>query len=127
MRRLALAALVLWLAACGGTTPTAGGGGHGVVHGQVLAGPSCPVERASSPCPPRPVAGAVVSASTRDGSRHARTRTGTDGRFSLSLQPGTYRVVVTGHAPAGSTDTETVTVVRGGTTSVQLMLDSGIR
>src|SRR5258706_12471624 len=66
--------LTLWLggtlSACGsalrpgaadqGTPASPVGTAQGTLHGTVVAGPTCPVERAEDPCPPKPVPGREV-------------------------------------------------------------------
>src|SRR5207249_1393233 len=54
--RIVSIALALMVAACG--TPAAQPGTG--IQGMVQAGPTCPVERIDSPCPPRPLAATVV-------------------------------------------------------------------
>ena len=53
--------------------------------------------------------------------------TGADGRFSIQLPPGTYMVVTltSGILPAPAS--VQATVVAGQMTTVELLLDSGIR
>ena len=100
----------LVLGACG-TGPGAGSGGPGPsssttagapsttatssngsqVAGTVSASPTCPVERADQPCPPRPVQ-TEVRAVRADGSVAARAGSGADGRFRLELPAGRYRL-----------------------------------
>jgi len=98
------------------------------VLGVVLAGPTCPVERAGqSPCV-RPVAGATILA--LDSAQHevGRAVTDTAGAYFLRLPPGTYQIVpqaVEGlmRAPAATT----VTVADGAPTRLDLQYDTGIR
>jgi hypothetical protein len=61
------------------------------VEGTVSASPTCPVERADQPCPPRPVQ-TEVRAVGADGSVAARAGSGADGRFRLELPAGRYRL-----------------------------------
>ena len=65
------------------------------VGGRATAGPTCPVERnpPDPACARRPVAGAVLVIQDRAGSEVARVTTGKDGRFSVALAPGAYRLV----------------------------------
>ena len=104
------------------TEPPAGATG---IDGSVTLGPTCPVERADSPCPDRPYAARITI--WRDGMQVLETRSGDDGRFRALLPPGAYRVVgeTEGALPRGSE--ETVTVVEGRLTPVQIRFDSGIR
>ena len=118
---VALAAVVV-LTGCG---PVADGGSAVVVTGQVLAGPSCPVERVGQPCPPRPVPDAVVVAVVGDEQR-GETTSDQRGQFRLMLPPGRYTIRATNPGGYGSTASEEVTV---STVPVQITLtvDSGIR
>ena len=65
------------------------------ISGRATAGPTCPVERnpPDPACAPRPVAGAVLLIQDRAGAEVARVTTGKDGRFSVALAPGAYRLV----------------------------------
>ena len=76
--RIVSFALALTMAACG--TPAAQPGSG--IQGTVQVGPTCPVERINSPCPPHPLAATVV---VRDasGSEVTRFHSGADGRFKL--------------------------------------------
>ena len=57
MRALLAVAMTLMLLACArSSSPSAPSTG---IYGTVTAGPTCPVERADSPCPPRPWSGSV--------------------------------------------------------------------
>jgi len=93
-------AAVLFVAACSGqqsgTGVATGAGGEAQrVTGRATAGPICPVERnpPDPACAPRPVAGAVLVIQNGAGSEVTRTTTDADGRFSLTLEPGSYRLV----------------------------------
>jgi hypothetical protein len=65
------------------------------VSGRATAGPVCPVERQppDPACAPRPVAGAVLVIQNPAGAEVARATTDKDGRFSVTLAPGAYRLV----------------------------------
>jgi hypothetical protein len=60
----------------------------------VTAGPTCPVvtDPPDPSCADRPVDGAVLVVTTLDGVEVDRTTSDADGRFALSLPPGTYRL-----------------------------------
>jgi hypothetical protein len=128
MRRLAVAVVIVpvLLVACArgadvGSTPQLGR-----VRGSVVAGPACPVERAESPCPPRPVGGVEVRA--LDGSDVvARATTSGDGSFSMRLHAGRYLLEAepTGF-PVGSKPVEVI-VRAGGVSRVTVLVDTGIR
>jgi hypothetical protein len=126
---------VLSLSAC---TPGGTGGAlqgtstvtpQGTVNGLVVAGPTCPVERADQPCPPKPVPDRLVVIETAGGAVVARVTTDQNGQFTATLPPGTYDLKV----PPGSSlypvqrTKSKVTVIAGQTVQVQVMLDSGIR
>lgn len=107
------------------STPTT----QGTVNGLVVAGPSCPVERADQPCPPKPVPDRVVMIETTGGKVVTHVTTDQKGRFTVTLAPGTYDLQV---LPGASLypvqrQRQQVTVVVGKTVQVQVMLDSGIR
>ena len=122
--RIVSFALALTMAACG--TPAAQPGSG--IQGTVQAGPTCPVERINSPCPPRPLAATVV---VRDGSGSevSRFHSGADGHFKVELAPGSYTVVGlnvgTGFLPRPIPTS--VTVTPGNYTTINVEYDSGIR
>jgi len=106
-------------------TPTPPALGTGI-SGVALVGPSCPVAREDDPCPDKPWPGVVV-ARTLSGTEVGRAATDNEGRFSIQLPPGNYRVVTltTGIFPAPAS--VEVIVIAGQMTPVELLLDSGIR
>jgi hypothetical protein len=122
MKRLVLLAAVILGAGCA----RAGAGGDSGIEGRVLLGPQCPVVSEATPCPDEPVATQVVVMS-RDGEEVARGRSGSDGRFRIALDPGSYVVqaMVAGNALfAKPVD---VTVTSGQYVNVIVPLDTGIR
>jgi hypothetical protein len=96
----------------------------GGITGRVLAGPTCPVERLDTPCPPKAVAMATVKAIPRDGGAATSVVTGADGSFALALRPGTYTLSPPGPWPKCAPVVVTVTsqVVRH-----DIVCDTGIR
>ena len=96
------------------------------IVGTVRAGPTCPVERAGSPCPPGIWTGTVRATS---GDVSYEDVTDDQGRFAIDLPPGTYEVVaVTANGPP--TGTPTVVTVHAGESPpqrVDLTVDTGIR
>src|SRR5947209_17066686 len=76
------------IAACG--TPAAQPGTG--IQGSVQVGPTCPVERINSPCPPHPMAATVVVRSG-NGAEVTRFHSGPDGRFKVDLAPGSYTLI----------------------------------
>ena len=128
MKRILVAVTVaLVMAACGtaASPPIPSGTG---IQGVVQSGPTCPVERINSPCPPRPLAATIV---VRDAAGHevARTRSGADGLFKVDVAPGTYTVVGLniGSSMLPRPIPTTATVTSGIYVTVKVEYDSGIR
>lgn len=97
------------------------------VHGQVTAGPTCPVEREDQPCPPSPVRDTRIDA-LGAGERVAGSAvTDDDGRYAITLEPGDYtlRVVVDGMFPS-CPDTP-VRITGGPPATADIDCDTGIR
>lgn len=101
------------------------------ISGIATAGPVCPVvtNPPDPACADRPVAGAVLVVTDLNGSEIARTVTDADGRFSIELAPGAYRLVpqpvegLMGTAAAIDLRVET----EGPLIEVQVSYDTGIR
>ena len=92
----ASAALILVVTACSG--PPGSSATRTTtqrVTGRATAGPVCPVERnpPDPACAARPVARAVLVIQNVTGAEVARVTTDQNGRFSLALAPGAYRLV----------------------------------
>jgi type 1 fimbria pilin len=111
--------------ACGSPSNTASPGGRGTLSGRVTSSPSCPVEIAGSPCPPRPLAIELVAVDA-SGEIAARFTSNADGRFSVELPAGSYTIkpATQSRLPSGEAK---ATVTAGRTTTADLALDSGIR
>jgi len=122
MRRIAAAGLLLALIACGRTSGPASSSG---IFGTVTAGPTCPVERVGSPCPPAPWVGTVRA--TDDTGHGTGTRTDESGNYTLTLEPGSYEVVAVtdGGPPTGHP--VTIDVRSGPPIRLDLTVDTGIR
>jgi hypothetical protein len=118
-------ALLSSASACAGSS-SATSSRSGTVSGVVLSAPSCPVERIGSPCPPRPVPGADVTAA-RGGRTVAHVRADGAGRFTIQLAAGDYAITARVVGGIGSTATAQVTVAAGAVAAVTLTVDSGIR
>jgi len=128
---LAIAAVLVLVAAAaacnlpGGSptvVPTTG------VRGLVLAGPTCPVERAdASPCV-RAVAGAEILARDESGRIAARAVSDAAGNYFLALAPGSYVIdpqPVRGLV--GTAQPVAVEVTEGSPVDQDLEYDTGIR
>jgi len=103
----------------GPTTAQTSGSG---VDGKVVAGPTCPVEQAGHPCPPRPVTDATVTATPGGKTTH----TDANGAFKLSLAPGSYTLSASSKSVMRCTD-ETASVESHRYTTVTINCDTGIR
>jgi hypothetical protein len=117
--------------AAGTSAPTTGPSGtQGTLSGDVVAGPTCPVERAEDPCPPKAVPNREVEILGTNSAVVATAMTDSKGHFSVALAPGTY--VVTVPIKQGLIGTRQMSdvkanVVAGQVTTVKVMLDTGIR
>jgi hypothetical protein len=98
------------------------------VRGVVLAGPTCPVERAGqSPCV-RPVSGAIIVALDPVGHEVGRAVSDAAGAYFLGLPPGSYQLVPQAVQGLLSKPAPTpVTVSDGPPTQLDLQYDTGIR
>jgi len=126
--------ILLSLAACVPASSAGQGAGsesanQGTLSGDVLAGPTCPVESAARPCPPRPVPDRQVMIQTPDGKTIATTTTDKNGHFTITLAPGNYLVQVAAVPGPYLRQQKAVQVViiAGKTASVKILLDTGIR
>ena len=122
MRIVATLVLTGTLLACGSPAQAPSGG----IRGSVTAGPTCPVERPGSPCPPVPWTGTVRA--TAAGGSTFETTTDGQGAFELHLPDGTYTVapVVTGGGPPTAKPVQ-VTIAGGAMQTLDLQVDTGIR
>jgi hypothetical protein len=110
-------------AACGGASaPT------GLLEGTVTLGPITPVEQIGGGPNTRPYA-ATVDVETPDGDAVSTVESGDDGRFSVRLAAGSYRLVPRSpeDQPLPVAAPLDATVVAGKTTTVEIAYDSGIR
>jgi hypothetical protein len=116
--------LTLLMAACGNQAAQPGTGIQGVVQ----IGPTCPVERINSPCPPHPLAATVVVRNS-SGAEVTRVHSGADGRFKVDVAPGTYTVVGLNIGSGGMPRPipTSVTVTAGSYAVLNVEYDSGIR
>jgi hypothetical protein len=146
-RLVALLALGLVLTLAGCASITAGGSGaagtnattspgagtpgtQGTLAGDVVAGPTCPVERAEDPCPPKAVPNREVQILGANNAIVATTMTDSKGHFSVAVAPGTYTVILPikpGQIGMRQISDVKVSVVAGQIATVKIMLDTGIR
>jgi hypothetical protein len=117
--------------ATGTSTPTSGTSGtQGTLAGDVVAGPTCPVERAEDPCPPKAVPNREVEILGANNAVVATTTTDSKGHFSVALAPGAYTVTVPikqGLIGMRQMSDVKANVITGQVTTVKIMLDTGIR
>jgi hypothetical protein len=101
-----------------------------MLAGDVVAGPTCPVERAEDPCPPKAVPNREVQILGPNNAVAATATTDTNGHFSVQLAPGMYRVIVPakqGQVGLRQLQNVTATITAGQATTVKIELDTGIR
>ena len=117
--------------ATGTSTPTSGTSGtQGTLAGDVVAGPTCPVERAEDPCPPKAVPNREVEILGANNAVVATAMTDSKGHFSVALAPGAYLVTVPIKQGLIGMRQESIVkanVITGQVTTVKIMLDTGIR
>jgi len=94
--------------------------------GTVLRGPITPVCQIQVPCDAPFSADFSVE---QNGKMVSRFRSDQDGRFTVMLEPGTYRVVPAANAPIifPASQAKTVAVLAGGLTEIRLTFGTGIR
>ena len=123
MKRFAPVLVALAVASCGGAGAGAGSSG---IRGQALSGPQCPVEVQGSPCPDLPYEGTVIVTDTESGEEFT-VQTDAEGRFELSLEPGTYEASIVAETTPPFAKPQTVTVEPGVFTVIVVSVDTGIR
>jgi hypothetical protein len=99
------------------------------VQGRTMVDGGCPVVRAQSPCPDRPLSARLTITGADQTRTVAETTSDTDGRFRVPLPPGSYTIHpanLTG-AVTPIAQPVTVTVTAGQFTVVTVPFDSGIR
>ena len=123
MKRFAPSLVALALASCGGA---GAGDATSGIRGQALSGPQCPVEVQGSPCPDLPYEGTVLVTDTESGEEFTVV-TDPEGRFELSVEPGTYEVSIVSETSPPFAKPQTVTVEPGAFTEIVVSVDTGIR
>jgi hypothetical protein len=129
-------AALLALGACAGVglpgaAATAAAAGAGI-SGRVLAGPTCPVESVppAPACAPRPLRASLRIERAAGARPVATVRAAADGRFRVTLDPGTYVVVALRYGGSGLPRPPgpiRVRVRAGRYTAVTVTYDTGIR
>jgi hypothetical protein len=125
-RCLAVSGTSLLLTACGTSQHPEPAAAPARLVGTVLAGPTCPVEQAGSPCPDSPVSGAIVRL-VGDGKVLGRALTDARGAFTLEAPPGSYVVKATNVGGYRAHSSKPVALMAKAPTTVTLHLDTGIR
>jgi hypothetical protein len=130
--RVTTIATLLLLAGCAHTSPNATPAAtqNSGVQGRTTIDGGCPVIRADTPCPDRPLTARITV--IRDGSDTtilATITTNADGQFRIPLPPGTYLLRPDNLAGARYPTAQpvTVTIRPGEFTQVTIAFDSGIR
>jgi hypothetical protein len=125
-RALVLGVVAVLLVGCGDRGNERSSAPSGI-EGIVLLGPLCPVERADSPCPDKPIA-SEISVTAASGQGFADGRSGADGRYRIDLPPGVYTVTARGIGQSLQVGKAVSVTVRSSEfTHLDLMVDSGIR
>ncbi len=122
----ALMLVAVALASCAKAAPAESGDTG--IRGEVVIGPTCPVETLNSPCPPAPFPAKITV--SRGGDIVAEFSTPPDGRFLIPLPPGTYTVEakpLDENGIARMLPLPPVSVRSSGFTGVTISFDSGIR
>jgi hypothetical protein len=96
------------------------------IRGQVLYGPTCPVQRAGETCT-RPYQATIRVLREPGDHQVAAPRSHPDGRFSVRLSAGRYRLEPERGHPLPRAQPQTVSVHRHRFTHVVINYDSGIR
>ena len=96
------------------------------LRGQVLYGPTCPVQRPGVTCERPYQATLVVSRGAARGTV-ARFSTAADGHFTVRLRAGRYLVKVTSYTTFPRSWSQTVSVTAHHFTRLTIRIDSGIR
>ena len=127
--RLLLIALVVSLAGCAQAVSSAPRSG---IAGRVIEGPTCPVERIPPDprCAPRPLKATLRIRALGGSGTTTVVRSAANGRFSVALRPGVYRVTAQqiGHSPFPRPPApEQVRVTAGHMTHLTVRYDTGIR
>lgn len=136
MFRVRLIAGALVSASLAGAVAAGPNQAHGLVRGTVVAAPTCPgpALRDRKGCAPRPFQTEIrVFATTgrgrdmKDDKPVTTVSTDREGRFQVTLVPGNYRLVPASFGGSSTGKPRDVTVTAGTTTTVGLVVDTGLR
>lgn len=114
-----------------GSTPAAGTGSSSVsgIQGQVLVGPTCPGPvraEAGTQCADKPLQ-ATFTVLNQSKQPVTQFQTDIQGHFQIALPPGTYILQPETSSALPRAAEQTVTVMKGQFTDLQIIFDSGIR
>ncbi len=96
------------------------------VRGLVRYGPTCPVQRPGRTCE-RPYRATIVVRREPSNRIVIRAHSGADGRFTVRLRAGRYKLEPTNGVPFPRASDQTITVEAHHFTRVTINFDSGIR
>lgn len=123
LKHVSLCVVTVLLIACSAAaTPSPDTG----IEGQVLIGPMCPVVQPGTPCPDQPYQ-ATIAVLDKNGRPVTQFQSDAQGRFLVSLAPGTYTLRPGSSDGITRAGEQTVAVVSGQYTQVTITYDSGIR
>jgi hypothetical protein len=123
VKGFALVIVAVAVASCGGD---GAGDETSGIRGRALSGPQCPVEVQGSPCPDLPYEGTVIATDTETDEEFT-AGTDSEGRFELSLEPGSYEVSIVSESSPPFAKPQTVTVEPGSFSEIVVSVDTGIR
>jgi hypothetical protein len=101
----------------------------GIVHGQVLLGPICPVERnpPNPVCAPKPYKTTINIFRTVVGTVYKKVATDASGHFTISLAPGVYILRARSGAVYPRCADRRIKVLAKKSQNVKINCDTGIR
>lgn len=103
--------------------------GDSGIDGRTMVDAGCPMAHDATPCPDRPLSARITVTPVTGGNAVASMVSDAEGRFHIPLPPGTYTVRAANllGAPAPLAMPQTVSVVAGRYTTVEIPFDSGVR
>lgn len=101
----------------------------GTIHGQVLLGPICPVERIppDPACAPKPYKTTINVLRTPTGAPYKKVATDALGRFTISLAPGKYILRATSRSIYPRCTDKAIKVLAKKSLTIKIDCDTGIR